>query len=219
MTERWLGLAVWVVAIALPVATLAQPPDLRITTRDGGLIALEPEDLRGPSARPLVATRDRLHERFRREFIWFFRARIPDGAPVVGRWTPDRGPLRLTMYEITKNDDTPRWLRVIGTRVYRQGESVEFRTDLRKFKEHVYLVTAEAVTADDQLNAHLRYMGTQGDTILVPGFSTNWNLSALRFRMLEKDAAGARDVEFAKDADWLVSNLLNPQWVVSIRIE
>ena len=49
--------------------------------------------------------------------------------------------------------------------------------------------------------------------------STNWNLSALKFRMLEKDAAGAKDVEFAKDADWLVSNLLDPQWVVSIRIQ
>ncbi len=219
MTARWLRLAAWVVAIALPAAALAGPPDLRITTQDGTPIGLQIEDLQGPSARPLVATRDRLHERFRREFIWFFRTRIPDGTPVVGRWTLDRGPLRLTMYEITKNDDTPRWLRVTGTRVYRQGETAEFRTDLRKFKEHVYLVTAEAVTADDHLNPHLRYMSAQGDAILVPGISTNWNLSTLRFRMLEKDAGGARDVEFAKDADWLVGNLLNPQWVISIRIE
>lgn len=219
MAARWLALAVWVGALAVPAGTLAGPPDLRIVSPDGVRIALEAEDLRGLSARPLVATRDRLHERFRKEFIWFYRARIADGTPVVGRWTADRGPLRLTMYEITKNDDTPRWLRVVGTRVYRTGETAEFRTDLRKFKEHVYLVTAEAVAADDQLNAHLRYMSSQGDAILVQGFSTNWNLSALRFRMVESRAAGAKDGEFARDADWLVSNLIDPQWVVSIRIE
>ena len=78
---------------------------------------------------------------------------------------------------------------------------------LKKFREHLYLVTAEAVAAADQLNPHLRYM------------STNWNLSALRFRMLEKGPTGERDVEFAKDTDWLVSHPLDPQWIVSIRIE
>jgi hypothetical protein len=177
------------------------------------------EDLRGPSVRPLAATRDRLHERFKRAFIWLYKAPIADGTAVVGRWAADRGPLRLTMYEITKNNDTPRWLRVIGTRVYRQGETAEFRSDLKKFAEHVYLVTAEAVTAHDRLNAHLRFMTTQGDAILLQGYSSDWSLSALRFRMVEKGAAGGKDVEFAKDADWLVGNLIDPQWVVSIRIE
>lgn len=113
----------------------------------------------------------------------------------VGRWAADRGPLRLTMYEITKNHDTPRWLRVIGTRVYRKGETAEFRSDLRKFTEHVYLVTAEAVTAHDQLNAHLRFMSTQGDAILLQGYSSDWSLSALRLRMVEKGAVGAKDGE------------------------
>ena len=125
--------------------------------------------LRGPSALPLLATRDRLHEQFRKVFIWFYKARIADGTAVVGRWVVDRGPLRLTMYEITKNASTPRWLRVIGTRVYLEGETAEFKSDLRKFAEHVYLVTAEAVTAHDQLNAHLRFMSTQGDAILLQG--------------------------------------------------
>jgi len=37
--------------------------------------------------------------------------------------------------------------------------------------------------------------------------------------MVEKGAAGGKDVEFAKDAVWLVGNLIDPQWVVSIRIE
>jgi len=65
----------------------------------------------------------------------------------------------------------------------------------------------------------LRYMNTQGDAILVNGYGTNWNLTALKIWMLEQNAAGVRDVEFAKDADWLVSNLLDPQWIVSVRVE
>ena len=214
-----LALVVWVYAMALPAGSAAGPPDLRVATRDGAPIKLETEELRGPSALPLLATRDRLHEQFRKAFIWFYKARIADGTAVVGRWVVDRGPLRLTMYEITKNATTPRWLRVIGTRVYREGETAEFRSDLRKFAEHVYLVTAEAVTTPDQLNAHLRFMSTQGDAILLQGYSTNWNMSTLRLRMVEKGAGGDKDAEFAKDADWLVSHLIDPQWVVSIRLE
>jgi len=206
-------------ALVLPAGTHAGPPDLRIVTRAGARIALEPEELQGPSARPLLATRDRLNERFKREFLWFFKVRIPDGTAVVGRWTADGGPLRVTMYEITKNEGAPRWLRVVGTRVYQKGEIAEFQTVLKKSSEHVYIVTAEAVTAADQLNRHLRYMNTQGDAILVNGYSTNWNLTALKIWMLEQNAAGVRDVEFAKDADWLVSNLLDPQWIVSVRVE
>ena len=54
---------------------------------------------------------------------------------------------------------------------------------------------------------------------LVNGYNTNWNLTALKIWMLEQNAAGVRDVECAKDADWLVSNLLDPQWIVSVRVE
>ena len=139
MGARWLALASCVAAMALPAGT-------------GTPIELKIEDLRGPSVRPLAATRDRLHERFKRAFIWLYKAQIADGTAVVGRWAADRGPLRLTM-------------------------------------------------------------------ILLHGYSSDWSLSALRFRMVEKGAAGGKDVEFAKDADWLVGNLIDPQWVVSIRIE
>jgi hypothetical protein len=205
--------------IGLPRTADAGPPDLRITTGTGAQLTLEPEELQGPAMRPLRSTRDRLHQQFRKEFLWFFKARIVDGTTVVGRLTVDRGPLRVTMYEITKNEGAPRWLRVVGTRVYRAGQLAEFQTILTKSLEHVYLITAEAVSAVDQLNPHLRYMNTQGDQILVQGYSTNWNLSVLKFRLLEKSEGGAREGEFARDADWLVSNLLDPYWIVSIRIE
>jgi hypothetical protein len=205
--------------LGFPGTAAAGAPDFRVVTAAGAQLALEPEELQGPSMRPLRATRDRLHQQFRKEFVWFYRARIADGTAVVGRWTVDHGPLRVTMYEITKNEAAPRWLRVVGTRVYRAGQLAEFQTVFKKSLEHVYLVTAERVSAADELNPHLRYMNTQGDQILVQGFSTNWNLSALKFRLLERNEANAREGEFARDADWLVSNLLDPQWIVSIRIE
>jgi hypothetical protein len=73
------------------------------------------------------------------------------------------------MYEITKNDGATRWLRVVRTRVYRTGQLAEFQTVLKKSLEHVYLITAEAISAVDELNPHLRYMNTQGDQILLQG--------------------------------------------------
>jgi hypothetical protein len=85
----------------------------------------------------------------------------------------DRGPLCISMYEITKNDGATRWLRVVRTRVYRTGQLAEFQTVLKKSLEHVYLITAEAISAVDELNPHLRYMNTQGDQILLQGYSTN----------------------------------------------
>ena len=63
----------------------------------------------------------------------------------------------------------PKSFEARHTRVYLEGETAEFKSDLRKFAEHFYLVTAEAVTAHDQLNAHLRFMSTQGDAILLQG--------------------------------------------------
>ncbi len=35
----------------------------------------------------------------------------------------------------------------------------------------------------------------------------------------EKPEGKAKDVEFAKDADWLVDNLIRPRWVTAIRLE
>ena len=84
-----------------------------------------------------------------------------------GRSTADRCASPCT--RSPRTPAPPRWLRVIGTRVYLEGETAEFKSDLRKFAEHVYLVTAEAVTAHDQLNVHLRFMSTQGDAILLQG--------------------------------------------------
>jgi hypothetical protein len=62
-------------------------------------------------------------------------------------------------------------------------------------------------------------MNTQGDQILGQGCSTNWNLSVLKFRLLERAMGDAREGESARDADWLVRDLLDLRWIVSIRIE
>lgn len=110
-----LALAVWVYEAALPAGSAAGPPDLRVATRDGAPIKLETEELRGPSALPLLAPRDRLHEQFRKAFIWFYKARIADGTAVVGRWVVDRrGPLRRLAGE---SSDRPAMGRFDSARV------------------------------------------------------------------------------------------------------
>lgn len=91
---------------------------------------------------------------------------------------------------------------------------------MEKFDEHLYLITAEAVESETQLNPHLQYMNSQNNEIILKGFSTNWSFSSLRFHLSEKkDEAEKEEVEFTKDADWLVHNLINPQWIVSIRLQ
>jgi hypothetical protein len=43
-------------------------------------------------------------------------------------------------------------------------------------------------------------MNTQGDQIPVQGYRANWNLNGLKVRLLEKNDAGAREGECARDA-------------------
>lgn len=195
------------------------PPEIVITTADGKVIRLEAEDTSGIAARPLVKTRDRLNERFRKEFISLYKIKVPDGLSVIGRYKVQNEPLRLTVYEITKNPDSERQLRVLVSRFRQKGEVAEFKTTVKKFQEHVFFVTAEAVQSETQLNPHLQYMNTQNNEILLKGFSTNWSFSTLKLRLAEKGSAQQQEVEFTKDADWLVNNLINPQWLISIRLE
>lgn len=200
-------------------SAVSAPPEITITAADGRVIPLEPEDTSGITARPLVKTRDRLNERFKRQFIFLYKINVPEGLSVIGRYKVQNGPLRLTVYEITKNPNSERHLRVLVSTFRKKAEVAEFKTTVKKFQEHVFFVTAEAVQSETQLNPHLRYMNAQNNEILLKGFSTNWSLITLKFRLAEKGSAEEQEVEFTKDADWLVNNLINPQWVVSTRLE
>lgn len=198
---------------------VATPPDIIITSIDGTRIPLVPEHTSGIAALPLVKTRERLNDKFKKEFLFLYKIKIADGASIIGRYKVENRSLRLTIYEITKKQNASRRLRVITTRFRQRGEIAEFKTVVKKFDEHIYLVTAEAVKSETQLNPHLHYMNSQNNEIILKGFSSNWNFSSLRFHLSGKDETEKKEVEFTKDADWLVSNLINPQWVVSIRLE
>lgn len=200
-------------------SVFAAAPDIVIMRAGSKKIPLEPEDTSAISARPLAKTRDRLNAKFKREIIFLYKIKAPEGSSLVGRYKLEDGPLRITVYEITKKPDSARQLRVVRTRFCQKGEMVEFRTVTKKFDEQVYLVTAEAAISETELNPHLRYMNAQDNEITLAGFSTNWNLSTLRLHLLGKEEAEKNEVEFTKDADLLVSHLINPQWIVSIRVE
>jgi hypothetical protein len=88
----------------------------------------------------------------------------------------------------------------IGPGSLPHGQRADFRTIRTKSLEHVELITAEAVGAVDELDSYLRYMNTQGDQIPGRGYRANWNLNGLKVRLLEKNDAGAREGELARDA-------------------
>jgi len=129
-----------------------------------------------------------------------------------------KGPCRITIYQISKAKDQPRKLRVVASGFYQTGALAEFTTTAEALEENVYFITAESVTSKEQLNSHLKYMNAEKNEILLKGYSTNWNLSALKFKLAGGKEC-AQNSEFVKDADWLVRQLLKPQWVSSIRFE
>src|SRR3954451_13055546 len=90
-------------------------------------------------------------------------------------------------------------------------EKAVFRKTIERLEENIFLVTAEKVTASDELNSHLRFMEEQGNSIILKGYSSNWNLSALKFQMAAKAGKQKeRDDVFEKDALWLIDQLKNP---------
>jgi len=59
-------------------------------------------------------------------------------------------------------------------------------------------------------------MAPQDNQLLVRGFGASLDLSELRFK--PSGSADGKSDDFTKDADRLVDNLIDPQWVVPIRI-
>jgi hypothetical protein len=212
-------------SLALLAALLAAPPAITLANGSGTAVPLVVEDTSGITDRPLVKTAERMKTKIGHDFLFLDKIDVKDGTALVGRYTVtvDDGPLRLTVYEITKQKNGDRMLRVLASGYYKSGDVAEFKATAIAAEEDVYLVSAEATASATDLNPHLRYMNAQGNEIVVKGFSTNWNLSQLKLKLAAKEtpaskANPANDAEFTKDADWLVDNMIAPRWVVSVRI-
>jgi hypothetical protein len=201
-------------------AEAADSQRIEVSTGAGAPVMLGPEPLAGIKTRPLRKLKESLDNKFGVNFFSLHRISVPNGVELIGRCSVSTAPLRLTVYEISKGrNDHERKLRVVATGFYaKPGETGEFRTKVEDLEEDLFFVTAEQVETADQLNSHLTYMNTQENTIALRGYSSNWNLSALKLDLAGKDAA-QREAPFTKDAMWLVDRLIHPLWVESIRID
>ena len=206
-----------IAALAFLATAAASAPPITITGEGGKAVPIEAEDTGGIKDRPLVKSKKRLDAKYGHEFLFLDKVETTVGATLTAKCAIAAGPLRLTIYEIAKDGDADRTLRVVGTKWYADGATAEFTTTVAKHAEDVFLVTAEKEPDEKTLDAHLRYMQTQGDELTVKGFGTNWDLSKLEFKMAEKKSDKS-DGTFSHDADWLVGNLDDPQWVTSIRV-
>jgi hypothetical protein len=208
-----------ILMLAASGAARAEAPDaLVVATSDGEVLSLAPEELNGLAARPLASVKKTLDERFGADFLTLRTITLKAGTTLVGRTVTQKAPMRLTIYEISKRAGGERKLRVVSTWFRaKPGETNEFRTTVEDLEEQVFFVTAENVDRADRLNQHLSYLSTQEDTVTLQGYSTNWNLSALKLHLVGK-TAGQQDESFTKDALWLVDQLISPEWVASLRV-
>lgn len=212
----------WVVTLLLvaPVADAKgkdPAPGIHITRAGGRVVPQLPEDTNGIFGRPVNKTRDRVHDRYDRELLYLYQIEVDDGEHLKGTYQVGDAPLRITLYEIRKSPAQERTLRVIGSQYYEAGALAEWETTIEKREEHVFIVTAEKTKGPEELNQHLTYMNQQDNNeILLKGFSSNWNLTKLKFKMAENGPNG--EVPFAKDGEWLIDKLIDPAWVCSIRV-
>jgi hypothetical protein len=209
-----------------PPSLAAEPPRIELARQGGEAVAVEPEDLTSIQALPLVNVKRRLEKQFHEGFVSLCKIHVAQGEVVTGTHTLVDGPMRLTVYQISKVRKGHRQLRVLASGFHPKGDIATFTSPIDDLEENVFLVTAEKVAADTELNSHLQYMNTQGNLILLKGYSTNWGMTKLKFELSGKapDKAkgkneGKKDEAFVRDADWLIDRLLNPQWVALIRVD
>lgn len=223
---RWIGLAMAVMVLVLGLGPVARggdggPATVKVTTSEGQAVPLFPEDLTGLSSRPLIKMRDALDKKIHNGFFSLYRVPAKAGIELVGEYNVTTVPCRLTVYQISKRTGAAgRELRVVATGYHVKPEKAVFRQRVEKLDENVFFITAEKVAAATELNSHLRYMESQGNAILLKGYGTNFDLSMLKLKMAGKNTGNDHGaIEFEKDAHWLVAQLINPLWLMSVRIE
>lgn len=192
--------------------------NITITTVDGETVAIQADDPPGIKTRPLRKLKERWDRQVGREFLFFKRIEVKAGLEIEGKYEVQEGPLRLTVYQISKKQGEPRFLRVLSSRFHEARNVAEVVTRVEELEENAFFITAEKVESASQLNPHLQYMAFRNNEVEVRSFATNWNLSELKFKMMG-ELQPARDVGFVKDADWLIGQLIDPQWIVVIRVE
>jgi hypothetical protein len=213
------GIILLVTAVAAPAEDLSFGV-VKLMTADGVAARLLPEDVSSLQSRPLAKTREDMERRFGKGFLTLMRVKAKVGAELIGEHDIVAVPCRLTVYEISKRTDGHRELRVVAAGYHSKPEKAVFRKRIERLEENVFLVTAEKVMSPNDLNSHLRFMEEQGNAIILKGFSSNWNLSALKFQMAAKAGTqNEREDVFEKDALWLIAQLKNPLWLASIRVE
>jgi hypothetical protein len=211
------GLALSFLTVSSCVAGVTN--DLTITSQDGAAVPLQAEDLAGIKARPLAKIKERFDGKQKKDFVQLYVVTVKAGDVLRGAYTLKDGPYRLTAYHITKEAKGPRTLRVVSTRFHEEGATATFEAKVEKREEDLFLITAEKVASADELNSHLKYMASQNNEVLLRGYSPNWTLTALKFKMSGKEGLKQGADDFEKDADWLIEALVKPEWILAIRVE
>ena len=210
------GLLLALAILAAPGSDAGLPAvHLSANGKDAPILA---EDTTRLEDRPLVKTKERLDKKHGRPFLFLEKVMAKPGTKLSGSYHVEGSPMRVTLYEIAKERDADhRMLRVLGTKWCRDGETASFDGEARDVEEQVFLITAENAKTADELDQHLKYMASQGDQLAVKGFGTNWNLSELKFKLSGK-SADKKDEDFSHDADWMADHLLDPAWIISLRV-
>jgi hypothetical protein len=193
--------------------------NIQVKTPQNVPIKLERDDPVGITTRPLRKMKERWDNQYHDNFLQYRKISVEYGQPVSGSIRLAADSIRLTIYQISRKfSDDDFSLRVLLTGVYDRNEIATVDTTIDKLKNNFYIITAEQINNHKQLNSHLTYMKKQDNSIELKGYSTNWSLSKLRLKLSGVSDTANADT-FTKDADWLVGQLINPQWVIFVRAD
>jgi hypothetical protein len=210
------SLFLFILAIASGITSQTFPDFVRLSSQ-GKTIPLEVEDLAGMKDQPLVKTKIRLDNKYGQDFFLLYKAKIAASTQMTGQYKLSTVPLRISVFEISRQPNADRMIRIVATGYYQAGETAEFQTEIGNMEENIFFITAEAVESKEQLNPYLQHID-QVDNVILKGYSTNLSFNVLKMKFSGKDQSG-NVTQVTEDFDWLVSQLIKPVHVISIRVE
>lgn len=207
-----------ITACFLSPALNAFPQEFRIINSKGAEVFFQPPTLNGIKMRPLKKVIKRLNDANHPNFFSIFEVSHPNTDTLTVQFKNIQTNQRLSVYRICHNQDNENILTLHSTRFITDQKKISFNNLTGASAPYLLLFTLEKTNNLNQLNSHIQYLRQQNNQIELNGYGTNWSMSELKLKMTGKNEDQSND-KFVKDSEWLVEQLIAPEWIIAIMVK
>ncbi len=205
----------FIILFFLAQNVFAHAPTISVTSGDQ-TVDLISSKLEGITLKPLRSLKEEWDEKNFTDFLSVYEIAVNDNATVVGKYkvptiVKNGNGLRITLYRVVSKDGKQRFMELAYTNYYPAGTPLEIPIVAEKKSECFYIVTAEAVKSEKDIDPNLAYMLSlqkSKRSLEVTDIGTNFTLSDVKLSMKDQED------KFKLTASDAYNRLINPHWII-----